>query len=112
MRSGVLAVLVLVACGEGPQVSPAQGRVAGGDALRLVGDGFVGHGPPVVFIGPRAAKGVVIESDRVLRFVTPEGEAAGPVDIHVEFLDGTTRDFPQAFTYEEQGAVLRLGDSR
>ncbi|MFO0637483.1 MAG: IPT/TIG domain-containing protein [Nannocystaceae bacterium] len=112
MRPWLPALLVFAACGEGPDVSPAAGRVAGGDAVRLVGEDFVGHGPPVVFLGQRAAKGVVIESDRVLRLITPEGEAVGPVDIRVEFFDGTTREFPQAFRYEEQGAVLRLGERR
>jgi hypothetical protein len=46
-----------------------------------------------------SARAVVIEDDAHIAVKTPEAEEFGPVDVRVEFADGTTHLLPQAFTY-------------
>lgn len=105
--SWIITLGVAVGCGASPGVAPGRGRVSGGDAVRITGEGFLRHGAPVAYVGPRAAKGIVIESDRSMLLVTPEGEAPGVVDVAVHFADGTVLDWPAAFEYESRGVVLR-----
>lgn len=97
----------LVGCAAPSGVAPSQGRVSGGDAVRIVGEGFLRHGAPVAYVGPRAAKGIVIESDRSMLLMTPEADGPGVVDVAVHFADGTILDWPGAFEYEARGVVLR-----
>jgi hypothetical protein len=95
-------------CG-GPHaaVEPARGRVAGGDAVRISGEGFTDHGPPVVYFGSRAAKAVVVESRSLITVLSPTADAAGEVDVSIHFSDGTVDERPRAFTYDDRGLVLR-----
>ena len=111
MRRSTLFVLALttMACGSSsPRVVPEKGGQAGGEAVRVEGEGFVGHGPPVVYFGARAAKAIVVESDRLLTVVTPQVDEPGTVDVSAHFLDGTVIEVPGAYTYEAgEGVVLR-----
>jgi hypothetical protein len=92
------------------RVTPDRGSRNGGEPIRIEGVDFVGHGPPVVYVGNHAAKAVVVESRWLITAVTPEAEKASDVDVRVVFRDGTTLELPQAFSYEEsRGLVLRPG---
>jgi hypothetical protein len=112
-RSAVALVAgawLLAGCGsERPLgLAPAQGGQAGGQAVRVEGEGFLGRGPLSVYFGVRAAKAVVIESPRLVTVLTPQTETPGTVDVTLRFGDGTELVLPQAYTYEEQpGIVLR-----
>lgn len=108
-----MALLLLsTACGEPAGVSPRVGRLSGGEALRIVDADLTGHGAPVVFVGARAARGVVLHDERVLSVLTPEADAPGVVDVEIRFADGTSRTLAQAFSYEDQGVTLRVGPGR
>jgi len=108
MRSIVLVVLFAAGCGApAPGVEPARGRASGGDPVRISGDGFTEHGPPVVYFGPRAAKAVVVESRWLITVLAPQADAPGDVDVAIHFADGTIVDVGP-FTYDDQGLVLRI----
>ena len=111
VRSLLLALTATLACAPDPtlRITPDRGPVSGGQAIRIEGDGFVGHGPPVVYVGNAAAKAVVVESRWLITAVTPQSQP-GPqtVDVRLVFRDGTTVEIPRSFTYEaESGIVLR-----
>ncbi len=100
----VCATCMLLAACQGPQVpavSPTRGRLTGGDRLRIVGADFVGHGPPVVYVGAYAAKAVVVEGPWLITLRTPLGPEPGPVDLQIQFADGTHVHLPRAFSYVE-----------
>jgi hypothetical protein len=92
-----------------PRVTPDRGSRTGGDPIRIEGDDFVGHGPPVVYVGNHAAKAVVVQSRWLVTALTPEAdEEASTVDVRVVFRDGTKVELPEAFTYDEdRGLVLK-----
>ncbi|MEX1178983.1 MAG: IPT/TIG domain-containing protein [Nitriliruptor sp.] len=83
-------------------LNPDNGPVDGGTAVTIDGDGL------------DTAESVTIDGDAVdfeangdgdqLTFVTPPGDAAGPVDVVVTFEDGTTDTLQ--FTYTDDTAVL------
>ena len=111
-RSHVFAlVLSLVGCSPSPGVSPQSGRGSGGEPLRIVGEGFRSHGAPVVYVGPKAAKAVVVQSDRLITVLTPESDGPGVVDVSVRFSDGEVVSYPAAFTYGERTVVLQPLDA-
>ena len=107
----MLSGTVLVAsCGGDPtlRLSPDHGRQSGGEAIRIEGDDFVGHGAPVVYLGDRAAKMVVVESRWLITALTPQTDDPRTVDVLVRFQDGTELSLPEAFSFEEeQGIVLQ-----
>jgi hypothetical protein len=108
--SVILAAWLPVACAsEAPvHVAPDTGSQAGGEAIRIEGGDFVGHGPPIVYIGARAAKAVVVESRWLITAVTPQSEDPRAVDVRVLFEDGTAIEIPAGFTYiEQEGLVLQ-----
>ncbi len=89
-------------------MTPGRGGQEGGTPIRIEGSGFAEHGPPVVYVGERAAKGVVVESDRLITALTPQTENPRPVDVTVRFMDGTEIVIEEAFTYEaREGIVLQ-----
>src|SRR5690606_28097527 len=89
-------------------LTPPRGGQVGGQVVRIEGEGFTGHGPVSVYFGVRAAKAVVIESPWLITVLTPQHEQPGVVDVLLRFGDGTERQLPQAYTYDEQpGIVLR-----
>lgn len=102
-----VGLMGLAACAKPSGVTPNHGRVSGGDPVRITGEGFLQHGAPVAYVGPRAAKGIVVESDRSLLLTTPEADEPGLVDVAVHFADGTVVDRPGAFQYEASGVILR-----
>lgn len=108
-RVFLLSAVLLGACADPPGVSPARGRASGGEPLRIVGEGFLQHGAPVVYVGAQAAKAIVVESDRLITIVTPECDAAGVVDVSIHFADGEITTFAGAFTCDDRGVVLRPG---
>lgn len=116
MRAGLAfcaaaALAAFVACApKDMSIQPREGEGDGGQRVVLTGAGLLGHGPAVVYVGPRAAKAVVLEDDNHLSFKTPEAEAFGAADVRVEFADGTVRELPQAFTYVQvDGKPLKPG---
>jgi hypothetical protein len=104
----VLAFVLVGACaGSGAGVEPARGRTSGGDLVRIEGEGFTQHGPPVVYFGPKAAKAVVVESGTLITVLSPQADAEGVVDVEIHFDDGTVVQHAGAFTYHEEALVLR-----
>lgn len=102
MRAGLVFSLfaALAACGpKDIHVEPSAGDGDGGQAVTIVGSDFLGHGPVVVYLGLRSARAVVIEDDRHISAITPEAEAFAPVDVRLEFSDGTVHTLPQAYRY-------------
>ncbi len=89
-------------------LSPPQGTQAGGQAVRIEGDDFVGHGPVSVYFGVRAAKAVVVEGPRLITVLTPQRDEPGTVPVWLRFGDGRVRRLVDGYTFEEQtGIVLR-----
>jgi hypothetical protein len=107
LRRPCALLLWLFACAPEPGVTPTAGRGSGGEPLRIVGSGFRSHGAPVVYVGPKAAKGVVVESDELITVLTPEADGPGVVDVSVRFPDGEVVDYPAAFTYGDRAVVLQ-----
>lgn len=106
-RVFLLTATVLCACAEPRGVTPARGRGSGGEPLRIVGEGFLQHGAPGVYVGAQAAKAVVVESDRLITVVTPECDGPGVVDVSIHFADGEIMTYAGAFTCDDRGVVLR-----
>jgi hypothetical protein len=107
-RAALFSIVIECSCAgaDTPRVVPDRGGQAGGEAVRIEGEGFVGHGPPVVYFGVRAAKAVVVEGDRLLTVVAPQVDEAGTVDVRASFLDGTVVEVPAAYTFEAREGVL------
>ena len=106
----LLSIALLAGCGGSsqPRVVPNHGRQSGGETIRIEGSDFVGHGPPAIYIGDRAAKMVVVESDRLITVMTPQTDDPNTVEVRVEFADGTELVLEDGFTYkEEKGIVLQ-----
>ncbi len=104
----IVALGLLCGCGAaGPGIEPASGPVRGGTPVRIHGEGFRGHGTVVVRFGSETGRGVVIESDRLLRAQTPAMASPQVVDVELEFADGTSFALESAFAYETgQGVVI------
>ena len=69
--------------------------------MRIRGAGFASHGPLVVYVCQRAAKSVVIESDRLIRLLTPRADAVDSCDVTLHFSDGEEVVLRGAFRYRE-----------
>src|SRR5262245_3983459 len=63
-------------------VSPGEGRMAGGNRVRLTGSGFAGAGVPVVRFAAAEAVDVVVQSEFLLECTTPPGDR-GAVNVTV-----------------------------
>ena len=100
MGRGLIAALgVMIACAAPTGVEPASGAFGGGEPLRIHGEGFARRGPPVIYVCQRVALGVVIESDRLIRAITPRAEEAGPCPVTAVF-GGAERVELGVFTYD------------
>jgi|LNFM01.1.fsa_nt_gb hypothetical protein len=110
LRRTSALVLWIVGCAPAPGVTPAAGRGSGGEPLRIIGAGFRSHGAPVVYVGPKAAKAVVVESDQLITVLTPEADGPGLFDVSVRFSDGEVVEYPAAFTYGDRAVVLQPRD--
>jgi hypothetical protein len=107
--SVVLGVLVS-ACQQtgGPlkvdSVEPPQGTTAGAEEISINGSGFVpGKTQAEVRFGRKKAESVMIVSPTKIRVVTPANEK-GPVDVSVNFDEGSSFKIPNAFRYVEPAA--------
>lgn len=113
------------ACGAEPApwvVVPAKGSRGGGQPVSIHGSPsddegepvtLTGHGPVAVYFGSRAAFGVVIEGETLLRVTTPESDGAGPVPVQLRFDDGLFITIPDGYRYTEtEGIVLTPLGSR
>jgi hypothetical protein len=80
--------------------------VRGGDEVRIVGEGFAGHGALVVTFGGIPARAVVIESDRLIRVKAPTAPQPGTIDVVLAFADGTSIELPASFSFEAGQAVV------
>ncbi len=98
-----LLIAPLLGCeGEvAPAIEPKSGAFRGGDSIRLHGLGFSADVPMVVYLCQRAVKSVVVESDRLIRFVTPRADEAGACDVTLQFSDGEEIVLRGAFRYRE-----------
>ena len=82
-------------------VEPAQGTTAGGEEITINGSGFEpGKTQAEVKFGRRKAESVMIASASKIKIVTPANEK-GPVNVRVEFDDGSVFEIPNAFRYVE-----------
>lgn len=83
-------------------VNPAQGRLSGGEELRIRGAGFEQLRNLEVRIGGRPATNVGIEGDNTIVLTTPEGREAivgQPQDIAMLTPEGRSVILNHAFTY-------------
>lgn len=100
---------MLTACGSAvppqPRVTPASGPVGGGEAIRIEGPALTKAGLPVVYVGDSAALGVVIESQWLIRAITPKAEKPGLVDIRLVYEEGGDLVIERAFAYEESRGI-------
>ena len=116
-----MSARILIACavlagactrGDELRLAPDRGDVRGGTRVRIEGNDFLGHGPVVIHVGNKSARAVVIESAWLITVRTPEVEDAGSVALRIEFADGTAREVPDAFTYEQGESVEFLAPKR
>ncbi len=77
-------------------VAPAEGPVAGGQEVILLGSGF-DQGGQVLFFGESFSPSLSVESPNILRAVAPPGPA-GAVDLRLRTLEGAST-LPQAYRY-------------
>lgn len=104
-----LASLLAVGCAADAhplRLAPSRGSQAGGEVVRIEGEGFTDHGPVSVYFGPVHAKAVVIHSPWLITVLTPQHEEPGVVDVLVRFGDGEELELPEAYTYEEQVGIV------
>ncbi len=91
------------------RVEPPQGITAGGDHINIVGSGFQpGKTQVRVMFGTHVCDQVVIASTGKIAVVTPNGDK-GPVDVTLDFDNGTRFKIPNGFRYLE---AKQTGDVR
>lgn len=82
-------------------VEPPQGTTAGGEEITILGGGFQpGKTQAEVRFGRKKAESVMIASPGKIKIVSPANEK-GPVDVFVNFDDGSSFKIPNAFRYVE-----------
>jgi hypothetical protein len=81
-------------------VDPPQGTTAGGDAISILGGGFLPGTQAEVRIGRKACPSVTIVSTNRIRVVTPPG-GEGQADVLVMFEDRSVFKIPNGFRYVE-----------
>ena len=102
-----MCALLLASCGGGElAMTPDTGSERGGDAVRIAGDDFLGHGTLVVWFGSEAGRQVVIHSDTLVTVVAPPAKETGSVSVRLEFADGTEHDVPHAYVYEPGKGIV------
>jgi len=83
------------------RVEPAEGITAGGDKIHIIGGGFQpGKTQARIMFGKHACDQVVIASTNKIAVVTPAGDK-GPVDVTLDFDNGTRFKIPSGFRYME-----------
>jgi hypothetical protein len=83
------------------RVEPVEGISAGGDHVNIIGGGFQpGKTQARVMFGKHICDQVVISSTNKISVVTPNGDK-GPIDITIDFDDGSRFKIPNGFRYVE-----------
>ena len=83
------------------RVEPAEGITGGGDHVNILGGGFQpGKTQARIMFGKHVVDQVVISSNSKISVVTPSGDK-GPVDITLDFDNGTRYKIPNGFRYME-----------
>jgi hypothetical protein len=83
------------------RVEPAEGITAGGDKVHIIGGGFQpGKTQARIMFGKHICERVVIVSNSKIAVVTPAGDK-GPVDITLDFDNGTRFKIPNGFRFIE-----------
>lgn len=83
------------------RVDPPEGISAGGDHVTIIGAGFQpGKTQARIMFGKHVCEQVVIQSTNKIRVVTPNGDK-GPVDVTLDFDNGTRFKIPNGFRYVE-----------
>ena len=91
------------------RVEPVEGISAGGDHVNIVGSGFQpGKTQARIMFGKHLCDQVVISSTSKISVVTPNGDK-GPVDVTIDFDDGTRYKIPNGFRYVDP---KQTGDMR
>ena len=112
-----IALLSFVAAGCGSHalsfdsVNPAEGRMGGGEEVRIRGTGLDHLGNIDVRIGGRMATNVGVQGEDTIVLTTPEGrdeEANHPEDISILTSDGRSIVLRHAWTYRP-GASQQTG---
>ena len=99
-RVWILALL-MTACSHETRVSevaPSTGTFAGGEEVEIRGAN-IPPGQVTVRFGSKQAGGVAVQSDHVIKAITPPGEKDTAQDIAVTFSDGRTFVLKGAFRY-------------
>jgi hypothetical protein len=97
---------LLTSCTEGgkirvDRVDPPQGITAGGERIHILGSGFQpGKTQARVTFGTHVCEQVVIASTSKIAVVTPPGDK-GPVDVTLDFDNGTRFKIPNGYRYLE-----------
>src|SRR5262245_24227415 len=109
-----LALLLSAGCSNETRIEklePPQGTFAGGEEILIKGKNFpTKRGGVTVTFGRRAATGISIENDGVIKVTSPQGEKNTEVDITVLFDDGRGYQMKNAFRYldaTDQAKVLK-----
>jgi hypothetical protein len=83
------------------RVEPSEGITGGGDRITIIGGGFQpGKTQARVMFGTHVCDQVVIASTSKISVVTPSGDK-GPVDVTLDFDNGTRFKIPNGFRYLE-----------
>jgi hypothetical protein len=83
------------------RVNPPEGISAGGDHVTILGAGFQpGKTQARIMFGKHVCEQVVIQSTNKIAVVTPNGDK-GPVDVTLDFDNGTRYKIPNGFRYVE-----------
>jgi hypothetical protein len=91
------------------RVEPPEGITAGGDHVNIIGAGFQpGKTQGRIMFGKHVCEQVVISSTNKISVVTPQGDK-GPVDITIDFDNGSRYKIPNGYRYVEP---KQTGDMR
>lgn len=96
-------VWVCVGCRPAAELEPSRGRSQGGEWVLVRGHDLASHGAVVVRFGGVPGRAVVIESDTLLRVMTPSvpPELRGqPLEVELRFADGVTRTLDATYAFE------------
>ena len=91
------------------RVEPAEGITGGGDHINIIGGGFQpGKTQARIMFGKHLCETVVVSSTGKISVVTPNGDK-GPVDVTLDFDNGTRFKIANGFRYVEP---KQTGDMR
>lgn len=114
LMTTLLALGLLASCDESgkiriDRVEPPEGISAGGDHINIIGAGFQpGKTQARIMFGKHICEQVVISSTNKINVVTPAGDK-GPVDVTIDFDNGSRYKIPNGFRYVEP---KQTGDMR